>query len=59
MVVRERAQAAPWAEAFYVVGPAVVADKARTQFNTWWADITDTAPTLFGTEYLPATKEQS
>lgn len=47
MVVRERAQDAPWAEAFYVVGPAVVADKARAQFEQWWADITDTAPTLF------------
>jgi len=47
MVVRQRADTAPWAESFYVVAPAVVADKSRPRFDSWWADITGDTPGLF------------
>lgn len=39
-VVLSRGEAPPWAEHFYVVCPAVVADKARPHFEQWFSEVT-------------------
>lgn len=39
-VVMSRRKAPPWAEHFYVVCPAVIADKARPHFEQWFSEVT-------------------
>ncbi len=47
MVVRERAATAPWVEQFYLIGPAVVADKQLVRLETLWAGVNHADETLF------------
>jgi hypothetical protein len=43
--VLSRADRGPqWTEHLYVAAPAVVADKARAAFETWWAEATAASP---------------